>query len=54
LREKLPAWEVLDYEAIDGVTVLDVASSAKWTTVADLAAAWPSVKDLAEILPTDL
>lgn len=54
LREKVPAWELLDYEAIDGVTVVDVASSAKWTTVADLAAAWPSVKDLAEILPTDL
>lgn len=54
LREKIPAWEMLDYAAIDGVTVLDVASSAKWTTVADLAAAWPSVKDLAEILPTDL
>jgi len=55
LREKLlPAWELLDYAAIDGVTVLDVASSAKWTTVADLAAACPSVKDLAEILPTDL
>jgi hypothetical protein len=54
LREKTPAWEKLDYEAIDGVTVLDVASSAKWTTVADLAAAWPSVKGLAEILPSDL
>jgi hypothetical protein len=54
LREKLPAWEALDYQAIEGVSVLDVASSAKWATVADLAAAWPSVKALAEILPTDL
>jgi hypothetical protein len=54
ILENLPAWELLDYEAIDGVTVLDVASSAKWTTVADLAAAWPDVKALAEILPTDL
>jgi hypothetical protein len=53
-RNLLPAWEQLGYEAIEGVTVLDVASSAKWATVADLAAAWPSVKALAEILPTDL
>ena len=50
----MPAWEVLDYEAIDGVTVTDVASSTKWTTVADLAAAWPSVQDLTEVLPTEI
>lgn len=54
LEENVPAWILIDYEAINGVTVFDVASSAKWTTVADLAAAWPSVKALAEILPTDL
>jgi Phage tail protein (Tail_P2_I) len=54
LRENTPAWILLDYEAVDGVTVLDVASSAKWETVADLAAAWSDVKDLAEILPSEL
>lgn len=54
LRENTPAWILLDYEAIDGVTWLDLASSPKWPTWADLAAAWPSFQDLAEILPTDL
>lgn len=54
IREKLPAWEVLDYEAITGPTVADVAASAKWTTVADLAAKFASVQALTEILPTEL
>lgn len=54
LRHAIPAWELLDYEAISGVTVADVAASAKWKTVADLAAAWPTVQALSEILPTDL
>ncbi len=52
LRAALPPWEVLDYEAIDGVTVEDVA--AGWKTVADLAAAFTSVEDLTDILPTEL
>jgi hypothetical protein len=53
LRKKgVPAWEMLDYEAIDGVTVEDVA--AGWKTVADLAAAFSSVEDLADILPNEL
>ncbi|HUB99263.1 MAG TPA: phage tail protein [Solirubrobacterales bacterium] len=54
IRAAVPAWEVLDYEAITGVTVTDVASSTKWTTVADLAAAWPTVQNLSEILPTEI
>jgi hypothetical protein len=54
IRAALPAWEVLDYEAIDGVTVADVAASGKWTTVADLAAAFGSVQALTEILPPEL
>jgi hypothetical protein len=54
LREELPAWEALEYEAISGVTVADVAASTKWTTVADLAADFPSVQVLAEILPSEL
>jgi hypothetical protein len=54
LEHGIPAWELLDYEAIDGVTWIDVASSLKWETWADLAAAWPSFKSLAEILPSDL
>jgi len=53
-RAVIPAWSVLEYEAIEGVTVADVAASAKWTTVADLAAAFSTVQKLTEILPTDL
>jgi hypothetical protein len=52
LRAALPPWEVLDYEAIDGVTVEDVA--AGWKTVEALTAAFKSVEDLADILPTEL
>jgi len=52
LRTAVPAWEVLDYAAIDGVTVSDVA--AGWDTVADLAAAFTSVEDLADVLPDEL
>jgi len=54
IRAALPAWEVLDYEAIEGVTVADVAASANWETVADLAAAFASVKDLTEISPDEI
>lgn len=43
---------VLSYEAIDGVTVDDVA--AGWETVDDLAEAFPSVDALAAILPDQL
>lgn len=54
VRENVPAWELLDFAAIEGVTVGDVAASPKWPTVADLAAAFPSVKALTEILPSEL
>jgi hypothetical protein len=52
LREKIPAWEMLDYAAIDATTFADIA--AGWETFDDLAAAQPTFKDLAEVLPTEL
>lgn len=52
LRAALPAWEVLDYQAIEGVTVDDVAAS--WETVDDLATAFTTVDDLADVLPEEL
>jgi hypothetical protein len=52
LRAKLPAWEVLDYEAIDGVTFADI--TAKFVTFGDLADAFPTFRDMAEVLPTEL
>lgn len=52
LRAAVPAWEALDYEAVDAVTVEDVA--AGWKTVLDLAGAFTSVADLADILPNEL
>lgn len=54
IRAALPAWEVLDYEAINGVTVADVAASTKWETVSDLAAAFSTVQALTEILPDEI
>ena len=54
VRAALSAWENLDYEAITGVTVADVAASTKWETVADLAADFTDVKDLAEVAPTEI
>ena len=54
IESQKPAWMVLDYEAISGVSWADVAASTKWTTVADLAAAFPTVKALTEILPSEL
>jgi hypothetical protein len=52
LRAALPAWEVLDYEAIDGVTWEDIAASYKDS--AAVAAAFTDVADLADILPNEL
>jgi hypothetical protein len=52
LREKIPAWEMLDYAAIDATTFADIA--AGWEAFGDLAADHPSFKDLAEVLPTEL
>ncbi|HVQ60368.1 MAG TPA: phage tail protein [Solirubrobacterales bacterium] len=52
LLEELPAWEILDYEAIEGVKFADIA--AGWDVFGDLAAAHPTFKDLAEVLPTEL
>jgi Phage tail protein (Tail_P2_I) len=52
VRENVPAWEMLDYDAIDGVTFADV--TAKFETFGDLTAAFPTFKDLAEVLPTEL
>jgi hypothetical protein len=54
VRAAVPAWEVLSYEAINGVTIADVAASANWETVADLAADFSTVQALTEILPTEI
>lgn len=54
LENGIPAWELLDFAVIEGVTVADVAASTEWTTVADLAAAFATVDDLAHILPDEL
>ena len=52
IRSELPPWEVLDYEAMAGVTVEDVAAS--WKSVEALTAAFKSVEDLTDTLPTEL
>jgi hypothetical protein len=52
LRAALPAWEALDYEAMVGVTVEDVAAS--WKSVEALTAAFKSVEDLTDTLPSEL
>jgi hypothetical protein len=54
VRAAVPAWEILDVEAINGVTVADVAASTNWETVSDLAAAFSTVQALAEILPSEI
>jgi hypothetical protein len=54
LEYGIPAWELLDFAVIDGVTVADVAASTKWSTVADLSAAFASVDNLAHILPDEI
>jgi hypothetical protein len=52
VRNAVPAWELLDYEAIEGVTFADI--TAKFETFGDVAATFPTFKDLAEVLPTEL
>lgn len=52
LRSALPAWELLDYEAMVGVTVEDIAASFK--SVEALTAAFKSVEDLTDTLPEEL
>lgn len=54
VRAAVPAWNLLDFEAIEGVTFADVSASTKWTTWADLAAAFSTFQDLTEILPTEI
>lgn len=52
VRENVPAWEMLDYEAISGVDWEDVAASYKdWSTVKSMFTSWA---DLADTLPTEL
>lgn len=48
----VPAWEVLDYAALDGVTWADVAVG--WEDWADVASAFDSWADLADLLPSEL
>lgn len=52
VRANLPAWEMLDYGAIEGVTYADIR--AAFETYADLKAAFPTYKALREVLPTEL
>lgn len=54
LRSVLPAWEVLNYEAITGPTWGDVAASGKWETWANLATHFTTWQALTEVLPTEL
>lgn len=54
LRAVLPAWEVLEYEAIEGVTWADVTASTKWETWANLTADFATWQALTEILPTEI
>jgi hypothetical protein len=51
-REKVPAWEVLDFAAIDGVSWADVA--AGWDDWSDIAGEFADWADLADILPDEL
>jgi hypothetical protein len=52
LRAALPPWEVLDYEAISGVSWADIAASFEdWSAVK---AAFTDWADLADVLPTEL
>jgi hypothetical protein len=52
LRAALPAWEALDYEAMVGVTVEDVAAS--WLTVEEVAKAFKTVEAVSHLLPSEL
>jgi hypothetical protein len=52
VREETPAWEVIDYAAIDAVTYADIR--AKYPTYADLKAAFPTYAALREVLPGEL
>jgi len=52
LRAAVPAWEVLDYEAISGVSWADIAASFKdWSVVKTAFTDWA---DLADTLPSEL
>lgn len=50
--EAIPAWEILDYEAIDGVSWADIAAS--WEDWAALAGDFASWEEVAEMLPDEL
>lgn len=52
LRAALPAWELMDFAAIDGVTWADI--EAGWEDFTELTGAFESFKDLTEVLPTEL
>jgi hypothetical protein len=52
LRAAVPAWSLLDYEALDGVSWADVEAS--WEDWAAVKAAFDSWADLADILPDEL
>lgn len=52
LRAAVPAWECLDYAAIDGVAWTDI--DAAWDTWADVDADFTTWGDLADTLPEEL
>jgi hypothetical protein len=54
IRGALPAWEVLDYEAISGPTWADVSASTSWTTWRDLTLDFASFQALTEVTPDEL
>ncbi len=52
LREKIPAWEKLDFAAIDGVSLADL--EAGWELLEDLEAAFTTLGEIEDLLPTEL
>lgn len=52
VRENVPAWEMLDYDAIDAVSYADIA--AGYEDYAALASAISDYKTLRELLPSEL
>lgn len=52
VRQAVPAWEVLDYAAIDGVTYADIA--AAYDDYGALSAAFDDYAELRDLLPTEL
>lgn len=52
LDHGIPAWELLDYEAIEGVSYADIA--AGWTDYEELREAFPDYAHIRDMLPDEL